>query len=169
MGEAQVCEKTITITTSACAHRNGTVFDPSYLIASLDDVRDETERMLWRIAVHECGHALLATLLGAGPVDQIIISQARSMTMRQYPVKEVACCRFLGHRDRVFMKLENQTDYIEAYQEDDDVRVSYLAVRHLSGWGVNSIRSDGSDCLPCSRGGRDYWGVPPPRWVANKP
>jgi len=70
------------------ARGTGIVFDASHLVANLTDARSKSRKLLWRIAVHESGHALLATMLGADPVERIVITNDGGKTTRRSAIIE---------------------------------------------------------------------------------
>lgn len=61
------------------------------LMARLDiDPADENPARLWRIAVHEAGHAIMAAALELGPVARLQVSQDGGQTLRQlHPHQEL--------------------------------------------------------------------------------
>ncbi|AML51695.1 hypothetical protein RC74_10855 [Falsihalocynthiibacter arcticus] len=52
------------------------------------DAASENGDLLWRIAVHEAGHAIMAAALGLGPIDSIQISNGGGKIVRQSPPHE---------------------------------------------------------------------------------
>lgn len=70
------------------ARKDGKPFNAASLAAQLGSTRLVRSGLERRIAIHECGHAVAATLLGAGPVERIAVAADGGMTTRKSAIIE---------------------------------------------------------------------------------
>ncbi|TNJ39241.1 hypothetical protein FGE21_19135 [Phaeobacter sp. B1627] len=70
------------------ARRAGRRFDAAWVLAHRPAATPQTRARQRRIALHECGHAIAAALLGAVPVTQMLLSNGTGQTHRSNVVHE---------------------------------------------------------------------------------
>ena len=70
------------------ARRAGRSFDATWVLAHMPAATPQTNARQRRIALHECGHAIAAALLGAVPVTQMVLSNGTGQTHRSTVLHE---------------------------------------------------------------------------------
>ncbi|WP_278924544.1 AAA family ATPase [Pseudophaeobacter profundi] len=70
------------------ARRAGRRFDAAWVLAHMPAATPQTNARQRRIALHECGHAIAAALLGAVPVTQMVLSNGTGQTHRSTVLHE---------------------------------------------------------------------------------
>ncbi|MDE4193030.1 AAA family ATPase [Phaeobacter gallaeciensis] len=78
----------------ASARRAGRSCDAAWVMAQMPKETPRAKARQRRIAIHECGHALVATLLSAAPVERVTISKNGGQTIRPSAVYEGTLCEF---------------------------------------------------------------------------
>ncbi|MDO6588559.1 AAA family ATPase, partial [Salipiger sp. 1_MG-2023] len=78
----------------SAARRAGTPFNAAHILAQLPVSQPERDSLERRIAIHECGHAVAAALLGAGPVHRIQLLHDGGATHRAPAIREGSAAEF---------------------------------------------------------------------------